>query len=130
MLEGLLSVARERPAMRPFVMHTQRLEPVFAHIEEHLTKPLKTADLARKAGLSVSRFIQIFKAVTGMPPLRYAIKIRLQRAMELLAATDAPIAAVGEQAGWPDQFHFCRIFKAQLGVTPSTYRNTQAGMMN
>ncbi len=129
LLQGLLSAAQAQPAMRHFLLHTERLEPVFAHIGENLAQPLELGALAHRANLSVSRFVQVFKAVTGAPPLQYVKHLRLQRALEVLAATDQPIAALGASLGYPDQFHFCRLFKARFGISPRAYRQAQKNVV-
>jgi AraC-like DNA-binding protein len=129
LLVGLLSIANAKPAMEHFIKHTQRLEPVFTHIHDNFQRPLTIAELARIACLSASRFIRVFRMATGLPPLQYIKQARLNRALELLAATDLPVAMLAEQTGWPDQFHFCRTFKAKFGISPSAYRKMQQTMM-
>lgn len=56
-------------------------------------------------------------------PHRYVTDRRIERAKELLSATDLPIAEVTPACGFCDQSHLARWFKRVVGVTPAAYRS-------
>ena len=78
--------------------------------------------LARKCGLSRSRFAELFCEQAGMPPLAFLEQQRLRRARELLEHTSLNLAEVSLQCGFANAFYFSLRFKKQFGVSPRAYR--------
>jgi AraC-like DNA-binding protein len=119
------ALARESP-LKPhgeaLLMHAERLAPVLDHIERRLASPLTRTGLARVAGLSPSRFNALFRAAIGMSPVDYLLRRRVQRAQQLLIASDLDVAEVAGRVGFADPFYFSRLFKRRCGATPSDYR--------
>ena len=74
------------------------------------------------ANLSRYHLIRLFRQQMGVPPYRYLHQCRIQRAQELLRATDATIAEIGERVGYSDPVNFIRHFRALTGLTPAKYR--------
>jgi AraC family transcriptional regulator len=75
------------------------------------------------ARLSVFHFARQFKAATGLPPHRYVIARRVERARQLLQNADAfSLAEVAAHAGFSDQSQFSHHFKRLVGVTPGQFR--------
>ena len=90
-------------------------------------KPLRVAELAKMAGMSVTNFFRNFKAATGTSPIDWLRRERINQAKHRLLETGASIAAIAEQTGFYDQFYFSRDFKRMTGVTPSQYRLRERG---
>ena len=82
------------------------------------TKPLRVADLARQAGMSISGFHHHFKAVTAMSPLQFQKHLRLQEARRLLLAGDVDAARAGYRVGYEEASHFSREYKKLFGEPP------------
>jgi transcriptional regulator GlxA family with amidase domain len=91
-------------------------------MQENLAEPISRRLLARRVHLSESRFSDVFRQATGRSALDYLRRLRVRRAQELLLGSDASIAEVGEQCGFPNQFHFSRQFKNICGQSPRRYR--------
>lgn len=74
--------------------------------------------------LYINRFYltHIFKEEEGMPPVKYLILKRMEKAMQLLAATDDDINDIAANCGYVDPAYFCRVFKKTQGCTPLQYR--------
>ena len=81
-------------------------------------KPLRVADLARQAGMSVSTFHHDFKTVTAMSPLQFQKQLRLQEARRLLLAGDVDAATAGYRVGYDDASHFSREYRRLFGEPP------------
>jgi AraC-like DNA-binding protein len=111
-----------KPHGQALLMHAERLAPVLDHIESRLATPLTRTALARVAGLSPSRFNALFRSAVGLSPLDYLLRRRVQRAQQLLIATDLDVAVIAERVGFADPFYFSRLFKRRCGATPSDYR--------
>jgi AraC-like DNA-binding protein len=105
-------------AYRSWQALQQALEFIDAHLGERLTL-VKIADAAR---LSPYHFAHIFKRFTGIAPHQYVMQRRLERAKQLLADTDLPIAEIAAELGYASQSHFSEAFHHTTSVTPLTYR--------
>jgi AraC-like DNA-binding protein len=78
------------------------------------------AQLATAAGVSRHRLTRLFRAAYGLPPHRFQLAQRVRLARKLLERGAAP-AEVAQQAGFFDQSHLHRHFRATLGMTPGRY---------
>ncbi|MGN1030624.1 MAG: helix-turn-helix domain-containing protein, partial [Butyricicoccaceae bacterium] len=65
----------------------------------------------------------IFKAATGLSPMKYVAQRRIGEAQNLLMNTNISIGEIGERLGFSDSCHFSSTFKRYIGVTPTQYRN-------
>ena len=101
----------------------QLLEPVIAYLQTHLTEPeLDVGGLAELAGVSQVYLRRIFKKQQGVSPAGYVIRQRLQLAQQLLLSGEQlTVAQAAAMAGFRDPLYFSRLFKRQLGLSPSEY---------
>lgn len=79
-------------------------------------------ELADRLHLAPGYLIRLFKSATGLPPMAYLSRFRVETAAAMLLHTDQPITQIGHSVGWPDQNYFARRFKAHYGLAASTYR--------
>jgi AraC family transcriptional regulator len=104
---GLAPVARRR---------------VCEYIDSHLAENIRLETLANTANLSLSHFARAFRDTVGVPPHRYVLQQRINRAQELLIRTGAPLSEIAASTGFADQSHFARNFHRLVGVAPSAFR--------
>lgn len=97
------------------------------YMREHLDEPRVLSDLAAAAQMSVSHYSHVFKEQTNTSPVNFFIRLKMQRACELLDTTDRAVSAIARRVGYEDPFHFCRMFKNVIGKSPTHYRNTIKG---
>lgn len=90
------------------------------HIERHFTDAIYLEDLAALAGLSVCRFVTVFRRQVGLTPHRFICHRRIGFAKGLLR-DGVPMALAASEAGFFDQSHFSRHFKNICGITPGRY---------
>ena len=82
--------------------------------------------MAAVARLSPYHFARQFKAATGLPPHRYVIARRVERAKVFLqGGGDFSMAEVAARAGFSDQSQFSHHFKRLVGVTPGQFRTRE-----
>lgn len=98
------------------------LELSISYMHAHYAKPLTVPELAGLACLSVSRYIHLFKARTGVTPKDYLIKLRIDKAKELLRDTGLTIRQISLIVGFSDQLYFSRMFKKATGQSPREAR--------
>ena len=84
--------------------------------------PLPNEQLAKEANLSLSRFMAVFREITGTSPKRYQEQKRFRKACDLLLFSPFQVREIAEKLGFYDAYHFSRIFKQKTGFTPSEYR--------
>lgn len=99
-----------------------RLKRVLDLLEDQLAEDLSLDDLAAAAGLSPVYLVRAFKQATGSTPHRYLVERRVERAKELLEATDLPIAEVALACGFASQSHLATWFGRLVRVSPGAYR--------
>nr|WP_245999733.1 AraC family transcriptional regulator [Paraflavitalea soli] len=93
-------------------------------IEAHLFSPVGIEELARKANLSVSSFKREFTKLYNDSPANYIKNKRLERASELLLASDNRITDIAYACGFNDLANFTKSFHDKYKVTPTNYRST------
>jgi AraC family transcriptional regulator len=85
------------------------------------------SELARFCGLSRSHFVRAFKQSTGLPPHRWLLMQRINRAKELLYQTRTPIGEIAAACGFADQGHLTRVFTKAFGIGPGGWRRHRQG---
>jgi len=81
--------------------------------------------LARVSGVSEAHFARSFKDAFGVPPHRYLLTRRIERAKALLRDTDLSITEIAFQTGWGSLGTFGRTFRDVTGESPSELRRRQ-----
>lgn len=92
-------------------------------VEAHLYEDISVAELATLANLSLSSFKRKFKEIFNESTAAYLKRKKLERASDLLMATNYSVSEVAYDAGFNDLAHFSRSFKSHFGRSPSDYRS-------
>lgn len=99
------------------------IQPALDYIDQHFTEgPVSISLLARMCGISEVHFRNTFRAVCGLPPLKYIHEMKLTRARQLLLSTNDPIHIIAEKCGFLSDSVFSREFRQAVGMSPSEYR--------
>ncbi|MFJ2991819.1 helix-turn-helix domain-containing protein [Pandoraea sp. NPDC087047] len=128
--EWLAALTARLAPTRP-VLRTVRLDlaQVDARLQADLATPPDTATLAQEAGMSVRHFHDCFVAMTGETPHRHLMRLRLARALSLLAENDTPLADIALDVGFNDQSALTHAFRQHYGVTPAAWRRERAAVL-
>jgi AraC family transcriptional regulator len=100
---------------------------VIEFIEEHLTDDISLDVLAEFVGLSLYHFARVFTLSFGMPPHRYHMARRVDRARILLDEPALSVTQIGIQIGFCETSSFTRAFRRLTGITPTEYRRQRNG---
>ena len=92
------------------------------YIERSLDRDLSIDALAEVAGLSPHYFADIFRQSTGFTPHQYVSHRRVERAQQLLADAELPLAEVAYRCGFTSQSQFTTLFRRFTGATPGRFR--------
>nr|HMS56535.1 AraC family transcriptional regulator [Fimbriimonadaceae bacterium] len=118
LLAGLLNMGEEKPLSHPVLKHATDL------LRERFDQPWSLSELADEVGTHRSHLARLFQTHLGVSVGEFLRDRRLEWAYTRLASTDEKIAAIAFEAGFADHAHFCRLFKARYGASPSDQRRT------
>jgi len=99
-----------------------QIRPAINYIDANYDKHITLADIARISHLSVSRLAHLFKEQMGITIIDYVTSVRVERAKQLLLATEQSCTEVCFQVGYNNQSYCTRIFKELVGMTPRQFR--------
>jgi AraC family transcriptional regulator len=104
----------------------QALRQVMAYIEIHLKEDFGLNDLAAVVGFSTHHFAESFKRSVGLPPYRYVVGRRVDKAKELLLENRLTAAQIAAEVGFSSQSQLTVIFHKATGTTPARFRRESA----
>ncbi len=119
-LEAYRQAAMNRGSLR--VEPDPRVAHVLSRVHGRPAERLALAAAAALVELSPDHFSRLFTAQTGVPYRQYVIRVRLDRAYQLLEETTLAVGEVAAAMGYDELFLFSRQFKARFGVPPSRVR--------
>ncbi len=122
-LELVAAVARSSRETRvapPWVAQATDL------IHDRFLEALRIETIADGVGVRPSELVRAFRALHGVPVGTYARRLRLEWVARRLAESDESIASLAIDAGFADQPHLTRAFRAFTGLTPARYRRVRS----
>jgi len=96
-------------------------------MRERLDQPMQLTEIAAEAGLSVSHYSTLFRAQTGFSPIDYFLRMRMQRAAQLLDTTEMRVSEIAASLGYDDPYYFSRQFRHFMRRSPRAYRAVRKG---
>ncbi len=99
-----------------------RVARAIEFVEAQFSSDISLLEISRACGLSPTHLTSLFRRETGKTPYSYVIDRRLREAVRLLRFSGLPIAQVAYEAGFADQQHMTRAFRARLKRTPNAVR--------
>jgi AraC family transcriptional regulator len=100
----------------------RRIREVQLFLAANLDRDVDLQAIAHEASLSPYYFTRQFTAYVGVPPYRYLIALRIDRARQLLADTELSVTQICHRVGFNSLSHFTTTFRQHTGVSPSAYR--------
>ncbi len=93
------------------------------YIEQHYNGSVTVNDLCKIANMSRSTLLKQFSALCKCSPANYLLRIRIEKACELLRATNYSIARIAQDCGFYDSSHFIKSFSQTMKTLPKEYRS-------
>jgi len=116
--EALLCVVNRQHSCESHTL----FERVSTYIHEYYYQSLSIASLAEQYNVNRNRLSYVFRKYAGMGPAEYLLNYRINIAQEMLFTSDASVQQIAQTVGIDDPFYFSRVFKKQLGISPTEYR--------
>lgn len=118
-----------QPQHSAYLEYRNHLHPGVHQVQnwlaEHAMEAVSLPLLAQIANMSVRNFSRAFKQATGLTPVQYQQRLRLEVATTLLQNSDLSIEAIAARCGFDDARHFRRLWQRYFGASPSTTRKRQ-----
>ncbi|MCR9255304.1 MAG: AraC family transcriptional regulator [Alphaproteobacteria bacterium] len=99
-----------------------RFRRVLQIIEDRMAEPLRISELAREMDMSSFQFLRAFRESIGVTPGKYIAQRRAERARDLIAGGDLPLAEIAHRVGYSSQSHMTRKIGEVYGMSPKTLR--------
>lgn len=132
LIQILLLMMREitdtpKPMLTGYIFETHNKNYAVKRIINFLTEnydlKISLDQIAHNMYLSPVYVSQIFKEETGESPIHYLIRIRMEKAKNLLETLPGDsIKSIADDVGYSDVYHFSKLFKKRFGVSPQHYR--------
>ena len=97
------------------------IDKALRYFDSNYHQRISIEEIANSLGFSRAYFTRIFKERMCMTPKEYLIRLRMKKACEFLAVSNATVSDVANSVGY-DPFVFSRVFKQTLGVSPIEYK--------
>ena len=113
-----------------YVIHTETkktsnmVNRIKSHIVENLKENISVTLIANSFNYNSSYLSKLFKKETGMAIQDYIIRVRIDKAKDLLREPGSKVYEVSEKVGYENIPHFSRLFKKLTGISPKEYQNS------
>jgi len=126
-IAGILSAARTTPPKRATTggLRAWQLKRVIELLEAEVDRDISLRQLAHEVRMSPFHFARTFKQSTGLPPHQYLMRLRIDRARELLETTRLSVCEIASAVGFNDPSYLARVFRRTIGLTPGEYRRSR-----
>lgn len=92
------------------------------HIEQHFLRLRTLEEVAVECHANKAYLCRLFRSYDHQSPYQYLLRLKMNHAAEWLQKTGALVKQAAHQVGFADPFHFSRVFRNVLGVSPSVFR--------
>lgn len=103
----------------------QKIREAVQYIQQSFRKELSMTIVSNEVSMNYSLFSLLFKQYTGVNFVNYLQNLRIEEAKRLLETTDWRVNEICTRAGFSDEKHFLKVFKAAVGFSPTEYRKSK-----
>lgn len=110
---------------KPFGFKNQSwVEEAKAWMEYNIASGKNITDMSKEMNVSASHLTRQFHMQTGMTPMQYFMKLKMEHAIFLLLNTSLPVIEIARQTGFSNGNYFSKVFRRFLKMPPQKYRNS------
>ena len=95
---------------------------IVEYLNEHIEEQITIDTLTKEFSINRNKLNSLFMSQASMTCMNYLLNLRMDLAKILLTKTEIPIGEVSTRIGYPDSNYFAKVFKKNVGVSPSKYR--------
>ncbi len=118
-----------QPQQSVYLKYRNHLHPGVHQVQnwlaEHVTESVPLTELAQIAYMGVRSLSRAFKTATGLTPVQYQQRLRLEVAAILLQNSELSLEAIAARCGFDNARHFRRLWQRYFGVSPGATRQQQ-----
>ncbi|WP_259620061.1 helix-turn-helix domain-containing protein [Paenibacillus doosanensis] len=123
LLGQFLVLLQKRLRTQTYSRSQKLSEQIVQYLYATCSEPFRLDDLSKKFNFHIDYLSKCLKKHTGMTPLQYANRIKIEKAKSLLQHSDLPLKEIVAQVGFADYNYFLRVFRQHTGISPAKYRN-------
>ena len=101
----------------------QAMRAMLSFMENNCGRDLRIEEIAASAYMSPQSCLRLFRRFTSMPPKRYLLQVRLEKARRLLLESTLNLGSVCAECGFSDQSYFTKLFREHFGMPPGAFRH-------
>ena len=102
---------------------SHKIEEILRYVQQRYNTDISLDEISDQVALNKSYVSYLFKKKTNSTLIEYVIKLRIEKAQELLRDTNLKIYEIAHMVGYSDFKYFNRVFKKITSITPTEYRN-------
>ena len=102
--------------------HQKPSAPQGTTLQKDEKQTLSIEEIAKLCFVTPAYFRRIFREYSGMSPTEYRMRMKIERAKDLMERSEYSVAELSELLGYNDPSYFCRVFKKVTGMNPTDYR--------
>ena len=118
-----ISIAKNNYVARCY--SDQRISRIMQYINENYTKITSIEEIAESFFISKFYLCRLFAREMGMPLITYLNMVKVRAACSLIETEQLTLTEIALRCGFNSSSYFCKVFKAEMGISPSAYRAQQ-----
>ena len=103
-------------------------DDVVEYVKSHFNKKHTLKDLSDRFGISQTYICDLFAKHYGSTLIIFVTNLRMMEASRLILETDTPLKEIAVFCGYPNYYHFGKVFKVHFGKSPSAHREGYKGL--
>lgn len=108
--------------MKISINENDLVQQCIGYMKQNLHKSLRLEELSKAVNLSASHLSAIFRSRMKYSPIHLFTSFKMQKACQLLMDGQLNIKTIAHSLGYDDQYHFSRVFKNTIGVSPKKFK--------
>lgn len=112
----------QKSEMKISANENDKIQQCITYMKQNLDKNLRLEDFSSKLMLSSSHLSAIFRKRMKYSPIHLFTSFKVQKACQMLMDSSHNIKTIAYNLGYDDQYHFSRVFKKIMGVSPKNFK--------